>query len=63
MTEKYLNERQTAEYLGVSLPRLRVDRKAKAGIPFVKFGKRVIYRLSDIEKHLQGVTVEVSSNE
>ena len=48
-----LNEKEVAEMLGISLSKLRADRQHSRGIPFVKIGKRVLYRFDDIEGFLE----------
>ena len=39
----YLNENQVAERLGVSVKLLRKHRWESKGLPYVKFGTRVLY--------------------
>ena len=39
----YLNENQVAERLGVSVKLLRKHRWESKGLPYVKFGARVLY--------------------
>ena len=63
MTEKSarpnLNEAQAAEYLGISVSALRKSRMNGPRTnhlpppPFIKLGRRVIYRVGDLEKFLE----------
>lgn len=43
-----LDEKKTAEILGLSIQTLRNDRAAKRRIPYIKIGKSVRYRPEDI---------------
>jgi len=48
-TEKeYLDERDVANMIGISVQTLRNDRCSKRRIPYVKFGRSVRYRYSDV---------------
>lgn len=48
-----LNEKQAAEFLGVSASTLRRDRAfGHLGVPFVSLGARVLYLRSSLEKFL-----------
>ena len=55
MEDRYINERKVNELTDRALPTLRNDRSKGIGIPYVKVGKSVRYRLSDVigfmEKH------------
>jgi len=55
--ERFLTEREVAERQSRSVRTLQNQRVVGGGIPFVKFGRSVRYRLSDIEAwesdHLQ----------
>lgn len=53
-----LNEVETAEFLGMAKQTLAVWRcTGRYGLPFVKVGRSVRYRLSDLEKFLASRTV------
>jgi predicted DNA-binding transcriptional regulator AlpA len=47
--EVFLNQRETAEILRLSERTLERHRLSGEGPPFVKLGRRVVYRRSDIE--------------
>lgn len=47
-----INTKQAAHMLGCSTYKLEKDRVTGNGIPFIKVGRIVRYRLSDIEAYL-----------
>jgi predicted DNA-binding transcriptional regulator AlpA len=53
-----LNERQVQEVYGFTVPFLRRARRERRGPRFLKVGKLVRYRKSDIEAYLAAHTVE-----
>jgi predicted DNA-binding transcriptional regulator AlpA len=55
-----LNERQVQEIYGFSIPYLRRTRHERRGPRFLKIGKLVRYRRSDIETYLAEHTVETT---
>lgn len=48
-----LNENKTAEFLGLSTATLRKWRWEGKEPRFIKLGRRVVYRMSDIEAYLE----------
>ncbi|HOP40450.1 MAG TPA: helix-turn-helix domain-containing protein [Geobacteraceae bacterium] len=46
-------ENQLAEYLGVTVKKLRKDRLLKKGVPFVKIGRCVRYRKEDVDAYVE----------
>jgi hypothetical protein len=52
LNDTFIDAKQLAALLHVSLQSLQVHRCAGTGIPYVKIGKTVRYRLSDIEAYL-----------
>lgn len=48
-----LTTAQLAQLLGVSQRKLERDRQDGTGAPFIKIGRRVLYRRSDVEAHLE----------
>jgi predicted DNA-binding transcriptional regulator AlpA len=52
MMERLLHERELAEHLYTPVPTLRYWRSIGAGPRYVKAGKRILYRESDIEAWL-----------
>jgi predicted DNA-binding transcriptional regulator AlpA len=53
-----LNERQVEEVYGFTIPYLRRARRERRGPRFLKLGKLVRYRKSDIESFLSASAVE-----
>ena len=51
-----LNEKQTAEALGLSVKTLRSWRLRGVQLPYIKLGKSVRYRVSEIEAYLEANT-------
>ena len=56
-----LNERQVGEIYGFTIPYLRRARRERRGPRFLKLGKLVRYRRSDIESFLSANAVETSA--
>lgn len=56
--EALLNEQQLAQLTGLSLSRLRNDRYLRQGIPFLKLGSSVRYRVADVMSYLQNNVVD-----
>ena len=54
---KQLSENDLANYLQVSVYKLRKDRVQNRGIPYVKYGRTVRYPLDNIEQFQQKNTV------
>lgn len=52
-----LTQAQLAQYTGVSEKTLERDRFLRRGIPYVKVGRLVRYRITDVERHLAANTV------
>ncbi len=57
-TPEILNERQVQETYGFSIPYLRRTRRERRGPRYLKVGKLVRYRKSDIEAYLAAHAVE-----
>jgi predicted DNA-binding transcriptional regulator AlpA len=58
--QEVLNERQVQELYGFSIPYLRRARQERRGPRFLKVGKLVRYRRSDIETYLSAHAVETA---
>ncbi|MFA7012301.1 MAG: helix-turn-helix domain-containing protein [Desulfobacterales bacterium] len=56
--ERFIDEKETAKLLNVSIFTLRGQRHARRGLPFYKFGRSVRYKMSDILEHMSGLRVE-----
>ncbi len=54
---KLLDEEQAADLLGISVRSLQ-DLRYSGRIPYLKFGRRPMYRISDLEKWLDQETVQ-----
>jgi hypothetical protein len=54
---RMLNEQQAAETLGISVALIRRHRLKRIGCPYVKIGRRVVYRLQDVEDFIASCTV------
>lgn len=50
--ERLLSSQEAAKYLGIAEPTLRISRMKGGGIPFIKMGRLVKYRIADIENYL-----------
>ncbi len=58
----YLNENQVAERLGVSVKLLRKHRWEGKGLPYVKFGARVLYAEPEVVEYLQKHRIETGKD-
>lgn len=56
-----LTQAQAAEYLGVSEKKLERDRWCERRIPYVKMGRHVRYRASDLVAHVESNIVEAAT--
>lgn len=51
--KRYLNEKETAEYIGLAVQTLRNDRFNHRGLPYSKKGRRVLYDLKELDLFMQ----------
>ena len=58
----YLNENQVSERLGVSVKLLRKHRWEGKGLPYVKFGARVLYAEPEVVEFLQKYRIETGKD-
>ena len=58
----YLNENQVSERLGVSVKLLRKHRLEGKGLPYVKFGARVLYAEPEVVEYLQKHRIETGKD-
>ena len=58
----YLNENQVSERLGVSVKLLRKHRWEGKGLPYVKFGARVLYAEPEGAEYLQKHRIETGKD-
>jgi len=54
---KLLTEKEVAELTALSLSTLRMNRSKGKGIPYLKIGKCVRYRMADLENYLESKKV------
>ena len=57
--EKYLNEKQVSELTGLALQTLRNARFNSRLFPYVKIGRSVRYRISDIVAVMERHRIEI----
>lgn len=63
-TKKLLSRREAAEYLGVKPQTLAAWHiTGKYGLPLVKVGRSVRYRMADLERWLAARTVDAAADE
>ena len=55
---RYLKEAEVAEMLGVSRAKLSADRYYCRGLPYVKLGQLVRYKLTAVQAYLDEITVK-----
>ena len=58
----YLNENQVSERLGVSVKLLRKHRWEGKGLPYVKFGARILYAEPEVVEYLQKHRIETGKD-
>ena len=58
----YINENQVSERLGVSVKLLRKHRWEGKGLPYVKFGARVLYAEPEVVEYLQKHRIETGKD-
>jgi len=56
-TPQYLTEKQVAEITGFALSTLRNNRFMQRGIPYVKVGKSVRYKLGDVIEFMDRIFI------
>jgi len=55
--EQLLTTEELAVFLGVSSQILKINRMTASGIPFIRLGRTIRYRLCDVEDHLAANTI------
>lgn len=56
--KEYLNEHEVSEITGISVSSLRSNRFQMKGLPYLKIGRSVRYRLSDIYDYLDSKVIK-----
>ena len=57
ITKEFINEREAATFLGVSIHKLRQDRFKGAGLPYVKFNRRILYNVAALREAMAAMTI------
>lgn len=57
---KYVDERAVSQITGRALATLRNDRYVGQGIPYVKMGRSVRYRLDDVINYMESQKVKTN---
>ena len=63
MQVEYLNEKQVSELIGRALSTLRNDRHLRQGLPYVKWGRTVRYRRSDVIQFMEDRKINPQFNQ
>lgn len=50
--EQVLNDVKAAAFLGLGVQSLRNARCCRKGPPYIKLGRRIVYKLTDLEEYL-----------
>jgi excisionase family DNA binding protein len=61
--EQLLTTEELAVFLGMSSQVLTINRMTESGIPFIRLGRSIRYRLRDVEDHLAANTVRGSAKD
>ncbi|MCB1551950.1 MAG: helix-turn-helix domain-containing protein [Alphaproteobacteria bacterium] len=59
--KRYLSEKQTADYIGLSVKTLQRMRVSGNGMPFIKAGARVLYDINDLNAYMSARKVQSTS--
>ncbi|MDD3020591.1 MAG: helix-turn-helix domain-containing protein [Alphaproteobacteria bacterium] len=59
--KRYLSEKQTADYIGLSVKTLQRMRVSGNGMPFIKAGARVLYDIDDLNAYMTSRKVQSTS--
>jgi predicted DNA-binding transcriptional regulator AlpA len=59
--QRYLSEKQTAEYLGLSVKTIQRHRGTGLGPAYIKAGGRVLYDLHDLDNWMQRHKIQSTS--
>ena len=60
MMKEYLTPGEVQEIYGLSMKWLANQRWAKKGIPYIKTGRKVLYKKEDVEAFLEGRKIKVN---
>lgn len=59
--KQYLNEKQVTEITGIALSTLRNHRFQRKGIPYSRYGRKIIYKQEDVIAYLDGHKIKTES--
>ena len=60
--QNYLNENEVAKRLGVSVKLLQKHRWESKGLPYIKFGARVIYSEPEVVDYMEKHSIETGKD-
>ena len=60
--QNYLNENEVAERLGISVKLLQKHRWESKGLPYTKFGARVIYSEPEVVEYMEKHRIETGKD-
>ena len=58
-----LNDVGAAAFLGLAVQSLRNARSRREGPPYIKMGRRIVYRVSDLEEYLNRHRIDPQAGE
>lgn len=61
LDDTLFNERQAAHFLGCSVFKLQRDRRIGSPVSYIRIGRNIRYRLSELEAYLQKHTFNSTS--
>ena len=50
--KQVLNDVEAADFLGLAAQSLRNARSRREGPPYIKLGRRIVYKVSDLEEYI-----------
>ena len=62
MEAEYLTEQQISKFIGRGLSTLRNDRHLCRGLPYIKLGRSVRYRKSDVVRFMEERKIDPVNN-
>lgn len=60
LRETYLNEIETAKMTGIAMSTLQKHRMRNKGIPYIRFGRTIRYKRSDIVRFMDEHRIETA---
>lgn len=59
LPKEYLKTEEVEEMFGISKCTLELDRVKKQGIPYIKKGRLVLYKIEDVREYLERMKIKV----